>query len=266
MGVLACFWLPPYVLIRRAIADSNTVSILAVALLFIEFVGLLWLWAKRVHGWRKPLPHYGLSVTHQNRQELVYGLAIGCLSLLALFGLEGILGWISWQPISLSLLRIGLEGLLVALGIGIGEELIFRGWLLDELDQDYSPAVALWSSSLIFAVLHYLKPLQDLLAALFGFATSIAEVLRSLPQFPGLVLLGCILVWAKRTTQGRLGLSIGLHGGLVWGYYLINVGELVRYTDRVPAWVTGVDNNPLAGAMGMLALGAIGVGLKRRST
>jgi fructose-specific phosphotransferase system IIC component len=54
-----------------------------------------------------------------------------------------------------------------------------------------------------------------------------------------------------------LGFPIGLHGGLVWGYYIINVGELVKYSGLVPDWVTGVNNNPLQGVMGVLLMSVL---------
>ena len=138
---------------------------------------------------------------------------------------------------------------MVALGVGFAEELLFRGWLVDELQQDYRPKVALWSSSAIYALLHFVKPW--------------AEILRTLPSFPGLFLLGLILGWARQIYHGRLGFAIGLHAGLVWGYYVINVGNLVHYLDQVPAWVTGIDRNPLAGGMGLLFLSLIGLTLRK---
>jgi len=64
-----------------------------------------------------------------------------------------------------------------------------------------------------------------------------AEILRTLPGFPGLLLLGLTFVWAKRSRRSRLGLPIGLHAGLVWGYYIINVGQLVEYSGQVPDWL-----------------------------
>lgn len=66
----------------------------------------------------------------------------------------------------------------------------------------------------------------------------------------------------------RLGISIGLHAGLVWGYYIVNVGQLIEYSNQVPVWVTGIDGNPIAGVMGLLFLsGLTGIILspKRRS-
>jgi LPXTG-motif cell wall-anchored protein len=90
-------------------------------------------------------------------------------------------------------------------------------------------------------------------------------VVRTLPTFPALVLLGLTLVWAKRSSGGRLGLSIGLHAGLVWAYYILNVGQLVQYSNNVSPWITGVDNNPIAGLMGLLFLSVLAVWMRKRS-
>jgi membrane protease YdiL (CAAX protease family) len=69
----------------------------------------------------------------------------------------------------------------------------------------------------------------------------------------------------KAIAHNRLGLPIGFHAGLVWGYYIINVGNLVKYSGSVPDWITGVDRNPLAGIMGLLFLGCIAFWIRRRS-
>jgi hypothetical protein len=73
------------------------------------------------------------------------------------------------------------------------------------------------------------------------------------------------LVLKGEASKNRLGLSIGLHAGLVWGYYIINIGELVRYSGSVPDWVTGVNGNPLAGAIGLLFLSVLAVGMRQMS-
>ncbi|MEB3229573.1 MAG: CPBP family intramembrane glutamic endopeptidase, partial [Leptolyngbyaceae bacterium] len=197
----------------------------------------------------RPLHHYGLSWDWANGRGLLWGYGIGLLCLLLLFGLQQGLGWIEWTSIQstdvMPLLNIGLSGLLVALGVGLGEELVFRGWLLDELERDYSAGVALWGSSLLFAVLHFIRPLS--------------EIIRTFPQFPGLVMLGLVLVWAKRSRHGQLGIAIGLHAGFVSAYYWVNVGQLVQYQPGVPEWWSGVDRNPLAGllSLGFLTILAI---------
>jgi uncharacterized protein len=261
---------------RSIVVDHNMASILAIALLFMEFVVLLWAWAKWVHRAAHPFQYYGLHLGRQNQLGFLNGLSIGLFSLLFMFAIEAGLGWLVWRSPSAQFDRILLEGLLVAVGVGIVEELIFRGWLLDELERDYSLNLSLWLDSLIYAVLHYTKPIQEAIRWLMGASLSFSETLRTLPQFPGLVLLGVLLVWAKRTASNRastsriwvnqssLGLPIGIHAGLVWGYYILNVGELIEYSDRVPDWITGIDRNPLAGSVGLLALGAIALWVRRQ--
>lgn len=178
------------------------------------------------------------------------GLGIGLFAVLSLFSLEGWFGWLVWQQ-NIALSKVILEGLASAIAVGLAEELLFRGWLLDELQRDYRPNVVLWTVTLIFASLHFIKPLPDML--------------RTAPQFPGLVLLGLTLVWAKRASNRRLGLSIGIHAGLIWGYYIINVGQLIKYTGEVPDWITGVNQNPLAGIVGLVFLSGIALGMNKRS-
>jgi membrane protease YdiL (CAAX protease family) len=246
--VLLMLWLPIALPIYSIWGTSNAVSIITVLALYSEFIGLLWWWGRRVHQNAQPLQHHGLLRTRQNWLELFKGLGIGVISLFCLFLIESAIAWVSWQPIPQNFLRIILEGLLVAFGVGLAEELLFRGWLVDELRWNYRAQIALWISSMVYALLHFVKPW--------------VEILRTLPSFPGLLLLGLTLGWARQVHQGRLGFAIGLHAGLVWGYYMINVGNLIRYSDRVPVWVTGIDQNPLAGGMGLLFLSAIALVLR----
>lgn len=232
--------------------DPNLVTILTMGLLFGEFLWLLRWWGKHVHQQPQLLRYYGLKGTRQNGLDLLKGLGIGLSFVFGLFALEGLLGWLEFQTPQPGLPRLIVEGFVSALGIGFAEELVFRGWLLEELQRDYSPKTALWSDAIIFAVSHFLKPLS--------------EVIRTFPGFPGRLLLGWALVWAKRSSGGLLGLSIGLHAGLVWGYYIINVGKLVQYSDRVSPWITGVDGDPVAGVMGLLFLGVLAVWMRKRAT
>ena len=271
LAVLLLGWLPIAIPIVLLVKDPNTVTLLTMPLLFVGFLLLLPYWSKWLHRDRHIWQTYGLVLTRQNGIELLQGLAIGLCSLLALFMLQGWLGWLQWRSPSfallpsLTLVRVICEGALVGLGTGFAEELVFRGWILDELQRDYNLKASLWADSLIFAILHFSKP--------------IAEALRTSPQFPGLLLLGLMLVWAKRSTRyknkllqhrgelylGRLGLPIGLHAGLIWGYYVVNVGQLIQYTGRVPQWMTGIDRNPLAGGVGLLLLGLLAAYMGWRS-
>lgn len=248
---LLLLWLPLAAPIYWLGSDPNSVSILTILLLYGEFIFLLRFWGKHVHHQPRLLRQYGLERTWQNGAELLTGLATGTITVLSLFGLEGSLGWLLWQKPAVFLPQVILEGLVVAITFGFAEELLFRGWLLDELQRDYRPCTALWASAITFALLHFIKPL--------------AEIQLTLPQFPALLLLGLTLVWAKRYCRSRLGLPIGLHTGLIWGYYIINVGNLVQYSGLVPDWITGVDRNPLAGIMGLLFLSIMAFWMRQRS-
>ncbi len=247
---LLVLWLPLAAPLYLLVKDTNLVSILTIVLLYVEFIFLLRLWGKYVYNIDKLLQHYGLEITRQNGVDLLRGLAIATISLLILFGLEGALGWLVWhQPQSYGYFRrVILEGLIVGLGFGFAEELLFRGWLLDELQRDYTLRIALWVDAFLFATSHFIKPLE--------------AIIHTLPQFPALLLLGLTQVWGKRWRRGRLGLPIGLHGGFVWGYYIINVGELMKYSHQVPEWITGVNNNPLAGVMGLVFLSGLALWMR----
>ncbi len=248
---LLLLWLPIAAPIYWLVHDQNLVNILTLPLLYVEFILLVRLWGKYVYRQPHLLQSYGLTKTRRSGTELLSGLGTGITVVLCLFLVEGWLGWLLWQRPNIFLPRLIIEGLVVALAFGLAEELLFRGWLLSELQRDYRPSVARRANALIFALLHFIKPLP--------------EIIRTLPQFPALVLLGLTLVCAKRIGGDRLALPIGLHAGLIWGYYIINVGQLVKYSGRVPDWITGVDRNPLAGVMGLLFLSAIALGIRKRA-
>ena len=247
---LVLIWLPfaaPIYLLLND--DPNLVTILTMGLLFIEFLLLLQLWGKYVYREANLLAKYGLVWTKKNGVDLVNGLAIGFCFCWSLFILEAIFGWVKFNSPSVVLVRIVAEGLLSALGIGLAEELFFRGWILGELERDYKRATSAGINAVIFALAHFIKPL--------------AEVMRTFITFPALFILGLTLVWAKWKQSDRLGIAIGLHSGLVWGYYILNVGQLLEYTKKVPAWITGIDGNPIAGLMGLSFLSVLAWLMKR---
>jgi len=245
--MLGCFWLPFLGALHLLLADDNFATIASLLILYLGFIGFVKIWGDRVHAEKHPLRSYGLEFSRQSGKELLLGFLLGSVSLGLLFLLQGWLGFLQWQPLAPSLIRIVLEGLLVALAVGFAEELFFRGWLLDELQRDYRPSVALWSDAALFAFAH----------------------LRLL-QFPGLTLLGATLIWAKWScmqptqdrVQTRLALPIGLHAGLVWGIYQVNVGNLVKYTGQVPTWITGIDNHPIVGVTGLILLSLLAIGIR----
>jgi membrane protease YdiL (CAAX protease family) len=186
---------------------------------------------------------YGLSWDLSVLRSLGLGLILGVLGIAVLFGAEFLLGWVRWQSPTPE--TGGWKGvfitvsttLLLGLWVSLTEELIFRGFLLNELLRDFAPWIAAAIASLIFAVLHL-----------------VWEGRENLPQLPGLWLMGMVLVLARWVDGGDLGLAWGLHAGWVWAIATLDTTLLLPYTERGATWLRGIDNKPLAGLMGILFL------------
>ena len=185
---------------------------------------------------------YGLDWKLNVLVSLGRGSGLGILSLIIVFMGQWILGWVKWHSENWQRLgQVLLPVLLLGLWIGGTEELVFRGFLLNELQQDYSVWVAAAISSVIFALLHLIWDRQD-----------------TLPQLPGLWLMGMVLVLARWVDGGSLGLAWGLHAGWICGLTCLDSAELISYTGKGPTWMTGFGEQPLAGVVGLLCL--LGVG------
>ncbi len=244
------FALPLYGLAGRGLLPGG--DLLPTALLYVVFLLVLPRWEREVRAETQPWAKIGFSGRRELGQGMATGALIGAVSLVVLAIVQLALGWAvldSGGARGISLLQTALVGALAATAVGWSEEVLFRGWLLRELEQGWSAGVALGATSLIFAIAHFIKPLDAILALL--------------PQLAGLLLLGLVLGWARRIPVGLnktgLGHPVGLHAGLVWGYYLLEVGNLLRPTGVVPTWVTGLDGNPLAGLLGLTLLSGLGV-------
>lgn len=260
---LLAIWLP--IAAPMYLIYGETVGIALTILLYCEFLGLIWWWGRKIAKYAHPFRYYGLSFTSKNGRDFLFGLGLGSATLCIFMALQVGLGWLTlqtgnWQfPLPARFLpMIGIYfvnwqgaitiGLLTSVGVGFAEELLFRGWILSELERDYSQKTALIAASLVFATLHFIKPLD--------------VVLTTWSQFVGLVILSVALVLARRRCDGRLGIAIGLHGGLVWCYYIVNTTHLLKPTGIVPEWVTGLNGNPLAGLMGIIFLSVIAIGFR----
>jgi uncharacterized protein len=189
------------------------------------------------------LPKYGLSGQPRFFLSLGVGLIVAVVGLVMVFAIESQLDWLQWQQENLPRLgSIFFPLLAVGLGIGVIEELIFRGFLLDEFRQDYSTRTATILSSLVFALVHLLW-----------------ERKQTLPQLPGLWLMGIVLVGARAIDNGNLGLACGLHAGWIWALSAFDGAELLSYTGKGSPWIVGIGGQPLAGMAGILCLFGTGV-------
>ena len=228
IGVLALL-AAPGVGILGLILPAGTFPLGATLWLYLSLLLLLGQWSGAMGD-----PWYGLS--WQQWRWLGLGLLTGGGGLLLLYGIQGWLGWLAWQQIPWTAwLQTGLYGLGLGLGVALVEELLFRGWLLTESGSG-------WGSAVIFALLHFIRPWEVILATWV--------------QFFGLVLMGLILNRARDV--GSLNFPLGLHAGWVAVVSAVGMLDGVVWTGKVPPWVTGIGGNPLAGVIGLVGLGITG--------
>ena len=134
-----------------------------------------------------------------------------------------------------------LNSLILIIGIGFAEELIFRGWLLEELKNQYGYKKALIFQALVFSIVHigFDMPFWQMISILFG-----------------LFLLGILLSLIRIKDDNSLWGCVGLHGGLVGIWFLINNG-LIEISKDAPLWLVGpgnINTNPLGGGYGISLL------------
>lgn len=181
---------------------------------------------------------YGFKISGHLWRSLGLGFGIAVSGLAMVFALETAWGWIAWKRDRIpSLISLLLPIFAVAIAIGGIEELIFRGFMLSELKLDYSITIAATISSTIFALLHL-----------------VWEQKQTLPQLPGLFLMGLVLVLAYQVDNFNIGLAWGLHGGWIWGLTCLNNSGMITYTEKASPWMIGWYQQPLAGLMGILCL------------
>lgn len=229
---IASGWQPPQI--------ATTQKLPLLASLYIIAPLVLWQVSQLVG---RSFSDYGLVWNFRLLSSLAVGLVLAVLSLVILFAIQTLLGWVTWQNKDGQIVSVLLSTLLLAFLISGIEEGVFRGFVFTQLRQDYTPELAAAISSLIFALLHLLW-----------------EQKETVPQLPGLWLMGMVLVLARWVDGGSLGLAWGLHTGWVWAIASLDTLEIVTYTGNANVWVTGKNGKPLAGAVGivcMLETGAI---------
>ena len=134
-----------------------------------------------------------------------------------------------------------LNGILLTFGIGVAEEIIFRGWLLEDLKLQFGIKVALISQSIVFSLVHigFKMPFWNTLGILLGLFT-----------------LGILCSIIRLKDEGSLWGAIGLHGGLVGIWFVLNNG-LINISKEAPNWLVGygaANTNPLGGLYGISLL------------
>lgn len=139
-----------------ALLFEGGLALLALVLGFVTgvdpFRSLIWDWTAVAWGVAGALPIFAFFV-------LAYVAPLGALQQIKRFLLE-VLG-----P-ALATCR-GYDLILLALFAGLGEELLFRGWLQVWME-GWGPRVALIGSNIVFGLAHFITPLYAVVAGLLG--------------------------------------------------------------------------------------------------
>ncbi len=191
---------------------------------------------------RKSIKSLGLRLNQRMLLDLLVGFIIPFGQFLVIFGISVLLGWtrstgFAWQsnPVS-SVIGSVLIGLLTFLAVGWTEELMFRGYLLQNLEEGTNLFWALVISSAFFSVGHFLNPN------------------RTWTALVGLLLAGLFLAFAYLRTR-QLWLAIGLHigwnffEGTIFGYPVSGLQQagLIQHETSGPTLITGGQFGPEAG-------------------
>jgi len=251
--ILVYLFLPG--LIEQGFSDISLVT------LILEFGSILTAtWVARRYFDRRSFRSLGFRVTKQAWKDLGVGFLLPGLLMGLIFVVELLLGWIVldgwvWQVASPGDSLIGIvSGLAAFILVGFSEEILSRGYHLQNLKDGLNLRWALLISSGIFALLHMANPHTSWFSAL------------------GILLAGYFMAYGWIRT-GQLWLSIGLHIG--WNFFEGNIfgfpvsglmtTRLIHHHSTGPEWITGGAFGPEAGLIIIPAM-ALGVFIIRRYT
>jgi len=223
---------------------TDQLSLTGTVLSFVLFLALMHRWV--AVRWSAEKPWAALGICRANPQEqptpaaaLLKGLLIAAGLLTVITSVVLLEGSGDWRgEVDATQLT---NAVLLCLGVGFAEELIFRGWLWAELNQMLGSRRGAVAQASIFSLVHTRFNLG--LGAMSGLLV-------------GLFLLGMVLARQRQSDRGSLWSCIGLHGGLVAGWFLLQSG-LLELSPNAPSWVVGPGGNapnPLGGAVGIISL------------
>ena len=221
--------------------SSNNLSIIGTILTFLLFILILPTWSR--HRWKtnNVWLELGLEFTNQFRliKLFINGFICSILLLFIFFIFIYLTGFVKeFNPINFNQIS---EAIVLIVGIVFAEELIFRGWLMREMILLFGPKKAIIFQCSIFSLAHYRSDI--------GF-------LAMIPFLSGLFLFGLVLTLRKALDKGSIYGCIGLHGGLVGLWYLVDSG-LIVFSNDTPYYFLGPSKNmqnPIGSIVGIIIL------------
>ncbi len=219
--------------------EKESLSLIGTLFTFLIFVFSLPKWFYLRWGLNNAWKLLGINNSESNEKLFLYFLRGFLLSIILLsLILVPIIAMQSGYWIGKISLDIILNSIFLIVGIGFAEELIFRGWLLEEFKNQFGLKKAIIIQASIFSIVHigFDLPLWQMISILIG-----------------LFLLGILLSLIRLKDNNSLWGCIGLHGGIVGLWFITNNGLLFISKDS-PTWLVGpgtINTNPLGGFYGI---------------
>lgn len=122
-------------------------------------------WAFRTVS-KKSIKDLGLHIRKDSIYQLVFGLIFGAVSISLVFVILNLTGHIKITISEFNFSTDLLTGLVIFLLVGFSEEIFFRGYVMNALEQMQRPWVVILLSSFIFAIAHIANPNLSVLGIL----------------------------------------------------------------------------------------------------
>lgn len=252
LGLVGSIFLIISLFIPGAFWGENTdTDLLALIIELVSILVATWLARRFID--RRSFRSLGLNISRQSWIDLGIGFFIPALLMGLIFITELLFGWTTfegwaWQGESPGTVALGLfSGFFAFVLVGFSEEILSRGYHLQNLRDGLNLGWALLISSGIFALLHSANPNSSWISTI------------------GILFAGFFLAYGWIRT-GQLWLSIGLHIG--WNFFEGNVFgfpvsglstfRMIHHTTTGPDIITGGAFGPEAGLVVLPAM-ALGI-------
>ncbi len=201
-------------------------------------------WIARRYLDRRSFISLGLSLRRTAWSDLIAGFSLSAFQFSLIYLTTTIMGWSQFQSWAWESEKLGTvigETVLMFFlffGVAYHEELLSRGYHLQNLAQGSNLPLAVWISSFIFSILHLSNPNVNGMAVL------------------GLLAAGLFLAYGYVRTKS-LWLPIGLHlgwnffEGTIFGFPVSGMTDfsLIQQQINGPEWITGGSFGPEAGLL-----------------
>ena len=221
--------------------SSNNLSIIGTIISFILFLVVLPSWGSIRWKTNNLWLSIGLDFNDKFKALKIFfsGFIFSVFLIFILFMFCFICGWI--DRVGYVKLTEFLNAILLIIGIVFAEEIVFRGWLMEEMTLLFGLRRGIILQSTIFSLAHYRSDIG---------------LLALIPFLTGLFLFGLVLTLRRTIDRGSLWGCIGLHGGLVGIWYLFDSGMVVFSIDT-PYFLLGPSRNmvnPIGSVIGITIL------------